>query len=141
MSHAAELPENARIVEGAWWTPDHTGENLLSIDAEVARDADISVGDTMTVDILGREITATVASLRDIRWQSGTMNFTYIFSPNALEGAPGTYLATVKSAPGSELAIETAVLNAMPNVTVIQVRQALEMARDILDTLGVAVRL
>ena len=69
------------------------------------------------------------------------MNFTFIFSPNALAGAPSTYMSTVNSQAGTELAIETAVLNAMPNVTVIQVRQALDMARGILDTLGLAVRM
>ncbi len=141
MSHAAVMPENARLTHGEWWAADHDGENMVSIDVEVARDIGVSVGDTITVNILGREITARIASFRDIRWQSGTMNFTYIFSPNALAGAPGTYLSTVNSGPGTELAIETAVLNAMPNVTVIQVRQALDMAQGILDTLGLAVRM
>ena len=141
ISHAATMPENTRLTQGEWWASDYTGENLVSIDAEVARDIGVSLGETMTVNILGREITARIASFRDIRWQSGAMNFTYIFSPNALEGAPSTYLATVKSEPDTELAIETAVLNAMPNVTVVQVRQALDMARGILDSLGLAVRM
>jgi len=141
MSHAANLPENARLTAGEWWPEDYAGENLVSVDAEVARDTNIGLGDTITVNILGREITARIASLRDIRWQSGAMNFTFIFSPNALAGAPSTYLATVNSEAGSELAIETAVLNEMPNVTVVQVRQALDMARSILDSLGLAVRM
>lgn len=141
VSHAETIPENARLTQGEWWPSDYDGENLVSMDAEVGQDVGVSLGDTITINILGREITAKIASFRDIRWQSGAMNFTYIFSPNALEGAPSTYLATVNSDPGTELAIENAVLNAMPNVTVIQVRQALEMAREVLDTLGVAVSL
>jgi len=135
------LPENARLTAGEWWPEDYAGENLVSVDAEVARDTNIGLGDTITVNILGREITARIASLRDIRWQSGAMNFTFIFSPNARAGAPSTYLATINSEAGSELAIETAVLNEMPNVTVVQVRQALDMARSILDSLGLAVRM
>jgi putative ABC transport system permease protein len=141
ISHAATIPENARLTEGEWWSADHNGENLVSIDAEVGRDIGVSLGDTMTVNILGREVTARIASFRDIRWQSGSMNFTYIFSPNALVGAPSTYLSTVNSQVDTELAIETAVLNEMPNITVVQVRQALDMARGILDTLGLAVRM
>lgn len=141
ISTAATLPENARLTEGTWWAPDHAGENLVSIDAAVAKDLYLKLGDSISVEVLGREITAKVASLRDIRWQSGTMNFTLIFSPNALAGAPGISIATVNSDPGTEEKIESAVLEAMPNVTIIQVRQALDMLKTVLDTLSVAVRM
>ena len=141
VSTAATLPEGARLTEGTWWAPDHTGENLVSIDAEVGKDLYLKIGDSITMDVLGREISAKVSSFRDVRWQSGAMNFTLIFSPNALAGAPGISMATVNSDPGTEENIESAVLEAMPNVTIIQVRQALDMLKDALDTLGIAVRL
>jgi putative ABC transport system permease protein len=141
VSQSATPPENAKITAGKWWAPDHTGENLVSIDENVARDLHLALGDSISVDILGREITAKVASFRDIRWQSGTMNFTLVFSPNALEGAPGYYIATINTDAGTEDKVEDAVLRAMPNVTVIQVREALEMLKKVLGTLGVAVRL
>ena len=140
ISSSATLPDGARLAQGAWWPADHSGENLVSVDAQVGKDLYLKLGDEVTVNILGREISAKVASFRDIRWQSGDMNFTLVFSPNALAGAPGISLATVNSAPGSEEAIETAVLEAMPNVTIVQVRQALDMLKEVLDTLGLAVR-
>lgn len=141
VSTAATAPENAQIVKGQWWPADHTGENLLSLDAAVAEGLGVDIGDTMTIDILGREITATIANMRDIRWQSGAMNFTLIYSPNALAGAPGMYLATVNTAEGIEDQVEDKVLDAMPNVTVVQVREAVNMLKDVLDTLSVAVRI
>ncbi|MGZ6244094.1 MAG: ABC transporter permease [Candidatus Binataceae bacterium] len=141
ISTAATVPENAKITAGQWWPADYAGENLVSVDEQVARDFHLGLGDTISVEILGREITAKIASLRDIRWQSGAMNFILIFSPNALAGAPGYYLATVNADAGREDAIENAVLTTMPNVTIIQVREALEMLKKVLDTLGVAVRL
>jgi putative ABC transport system permease protein len=134
-------PDNAKVVKGQWWAADHTGTNLVSLDAQVAAGMGVDLGDTITLDILGREITAEIANLRDIRWQSGTMNFTMIYSPNALAGAPGMYLATVNSDPGTENAIEDKVLSAMPNVTVVQVREAVKMLQDVLATLSVAVRI
>ncbi len=140
VSTAATLPEGAQLTAGAWWPADYSGENLVSIDNRVGEDFHLKLGVSITVNVLGREITAKVASFRDIRWQSGTMNFTLIFSPNALAGAPGISLATVNSDAGTEDKIESAVLTAMPNVTVIQVRQALDMLKSVLDTLGVAVR-
>ena len=141
LSYAATLPENTRLTSGKWWPADYTGENLVSIDEAVARDFHVRIGDTISVNVLGREITARIASLRDIRWQSGAMNFTFVFSPNALAGAPGMFIATVNSAPGSEEKIEAAVVDAMPNITVIQVREALEMLKSVLGTLGLAVRM
>ena len=141
VSTAATLPEGARLTAGAWWPSDHAGENLVSIDAEVGKDLYLKLGDSITMDVLGREVTAKVSSFRDVRWQSGAMNFTLIFSPNALAGAPGISMATVNSDPGTEENIESAVLETMPNVTIIQVRQALDMLKDALDTLGIAVRL
>ncbi|MDX2221792.1 MAG: FtsX-like permease family protein, partial [Rhodospirillaceae bacterium] len=141
VSTAAVPPENAMVVKGQWWAPDHAGENLVSMDAQAAEGVGLDIGDTISIDILGREITATIANLRDIRWQSGTMNFTLIYSPNALAGAPGMYIATVNSAAGTEDAIEDKVLDTLPNVTVVQVRDAVEMLRDVLGTLSVAVRI
>ncbi|MGE4062399.1 MAG: ABC transporter permease [Rhodospirillaceae bacterium] len=141
ISYSATLPENARLTEGQWWPADYEGENLVSLDSDGAAQADLKIGDTITVSVLGREVTGRIASFRDIRWQSGAMNFGIIFSPNALKGAPGMFLATVNSDAGTEEKIETAVLNAMPNVTVVQVRAAIETLKNVLDTLAIAVRL
>ena len=129
------------MVKGEWWPADYAGENLVSIDERVAEGMKLKIGDTLSLSILGREITAKVANTRDVRWQSGTMNFTLIYSPAALAGAPGMYIATVNSDVGVENAIENAVLEAMPNVTVVQVRDAVQMLKDVLGTLSVAVRI
>ncbi len=141
VSQSATLPDNAKLVEGQWWSADYDGENLVSIDDRVAKDMNLKIGDSLGLNILGREITAKVANTRDVRWQSGTMNFTLIYSPKALAGAPGMYIATVNSDAGVEGKIESAVLDTMPNVTVIQVRDAVQMLKDVLGTLSVAVRI
>jgi putative ABC transport system permease protein len=140
LSQSPVMPDNAHLLEGEWWGTDHEGDNLLSLDAQVAEGMGLGIGDTLTVSILGREITAEVANLRDVRWESGAMNFTLIFSPNALRGAPGMYIATVNSEDGVEEAIERAVVDAMPNVTIVQVREALEILEQVLGALGTAVR-
>jgi putative ABC transport system permease protein len=141
VSYSATIPENAKLVEGKWWDENHTGENLVSLDDRVAKGLGLELGDEIGLNILGREITAKLANTRDVRWQSGTMNFTLIYSPNALVGAPGMHIATVNSDAGVEPQVENAVLELMPNVTVIQVRDALQMLKDVLDSLSVAVRI
>lgn len=141
ISYSATLPEAARLTEGEWWPADYEGEFLVSLDSDGAADAGLKLGDSITVSVLGREVTGKIASFRDIRWQSGGMNFGIIFSPNALRGAPAMFLATVNSDPGTEQGIETAVLNAAPNVTVVQVRAAIDSLKEVLATLSIAVRL
>ncbi|MGE3335871.1 MAG: ABC transporter permease [Rhodospirillaceae bacterium] len=141
ITYAETLPENARLAAGEWWPADYEGEFLASIDANGAEAGDLKIGDTITVQVLGRDVTAKIASLRDISWQSGAMNFGIILSPNALRGAPAMFLATANTEAGSEEKIETAVLSALPNVTVVQVRAALETLKNVLGTLSIAVRL
>jgi putative ABC transport system permease protein len=140
LSMAATPPENTRIAKGTWWPAD-TSENLVSMDAAVAKGMGMDLGDTISVDVLGRELTAKVANLRDVRWQSGAMNFAFIFSPPVLAGAPHSYIATVNSDVGTEDKIERAVVDAMPNITVIQVREALSLLKGMLENLAVAVRI
>ncbi|MFL2770664.1 MAG: ABC transporter permease [Rhodospirillaceae bacterium] len=140
ISQSETIPDNANLVEGSWWTKNHEGSNLLSIDEEVAAGMGLSIGDTLSVNILGREITATIANTRDVRWESGTMNFTLIFSPNSLRGSPSTYIATINSAPGAEERIEKSVVDTLPNVTIVQVREAFEVLEQVLGALGAAVR-
>ncbi len=141
ISYSATLPEAARLTEGEWWPADYEGEFLVSLDSDGAADAALKLGDSITVSVLGREVTGKIASFRDIRWQSGGMNFGIIFSPNALRGAPAMFLATVNSDVGTEEGIETAVLNAAPNITVVQVRAAIDSLKEVLATLSIAVRL
>ena len=141
ISYSETLPENVRLTEGAWWPENYEGENLVSLDSDGAAAASLKLGDHITVSVLGREVTGKIASFRDIRWQSGAMNFGIIFSPNALRGAPAMFLATLNTDAGVEEKIETSVLNAMPNVTVVQVRAALESLKNVIETLSIAVRL
>jgi len=141
ISYSATMPESARLTEGEWWPADHEGDFLISLDSDVGEDLSLKLGDTLTVQVLGREVTGRIANFRDIRWQSGAMNFAVVFSPNALRGAPAMFLATVNSDIGTEENIETTVLNAMPNVTVVQVRQAIDTLKSVLETLSIAVRL
>ena len=58
LTYAASLPQGSRLAAGAWWPPDYQGPPLVSFDAALARGMGLKVGDTLTVNLLGREITA-----------------------------------------------------------------------------------
>lgn len=95
LTYADRLPEGNRVIEGEWWSPFHTGEPLVSVDAEQARAIGIGVGDYVTIGILGVERTARVANLREVDWENMGFNFTLVFSRNALADAPHNLSATI----------------------------------------------
>ena len=137
---AAEPPADANIVAGSWWAKDYDGPPLVSLDANIARGFGVGLGDSITVDVLGRPITAKIASLRRIDWASLGMNFTFVLSPNALAGAPVSEIATVH-APADKLAgLERAVGDALPTISVIRIADALAQLRRVVDGIGLAIR-
>ena len=99
LTYAATPPKGSRIVAGNWWPADYRGPPLVSFDAELAQGMGLKIGDTLTVNLLGREITAHIANLRQIDWSRLGINFAIVFAPGALEAAPQTHLAAVYAAP------------------------------------------
>jgi putative ABC transport system permease protein len=135
------MPAQTKLVAGAWWPPDYAGPPLVSVAANAAEGIGVGVGDTLTVDVLGRPITARIASLRDVEWGTLQLNFVMVFSPGALERAPQTHIATVHAPPDAETALEAAVAARFPHVTAIRVREVLQGIQDIMGRIAGAVRL
>jgi putative ABC transport system permease protein len=141
LTYAATPPKNAEIVAGKWWPADYAGPPIVSFDAALAAGMGLTVGDTITVNILGREVTATIANLRRIQWRDFRLNFTVIFAPGAVERAPHSHIATVSVPKDGETALVNAVASVLPNVSAIHVRDSLESATRIFDQIALAVRL
>jgi putative ABC transport system permease protein len=138
ITYAATPPDGAHVVSGSWWPSDYRGPQLVSFDETLAHEFGLAVGDTITVNVLGRDIDARIASLRHIDWQTLAINFVMVFSPGVLERAPHTFLATVKATPEAEDAIFNAVTDKFPNVTVVSVRDAVQTASEVLGNIGLA---
>jgi putative ABC transport system permease protein len=144
ITYADDVPANSTIVAGDWWPPDYEGEPLVSLEHEIAEDLDLEIGDTITVNVLGRNVTARIANLRDLEWESLSINFVLVFSPNTLRGAPHAHLATLRmpeeAAREEERAVISAVTRGFPGVTAISVRDAIESINAVIADLAVAVR-
>jgi putative ABC transport system permease protein len=136
LTYAATPPEGTRLVAGAWWAPDYRGEPLVSFDARLAQGWGIGVGDRLTINVLGRDLDLRIASLRLIDWRSFGLNFTLVASPGLLEAAPHTHIATVHALPSAEAALMRAITDALPNVSAIRVRDALESVNRLLGRIG-----
>ena len=140
LTYARTVPEGSRIVAGKWWPADYSGPPLISLDVEAARAAGLKVGDTMTVSILGREIDAKIASLREINWDTMGFNFVIVFSPGVLESAPHSFMATISMPEAQERPFARAVSRTFPTVSAIRVKEVVQTISGMLGQLSVAVR-
>ncbi len=132
LSFAATPPEDTRLVAGHWWAADDNGPPQVSFSQDEAEELGLGLGDTVTVSVLGREITATITSLRPVDFRSAGLGFVMILNPAALAGAPHTTIATVRATPGADAAIPAALAD-WPNVSAIGVR---EVAAQLVEGLG-----
>jgi len=144
ITYNGEIPAGSRLVEGKWWGPDYDGPPLVSFEKRIADGLGLKLGDPITVNVLGRNITAHIANLRTVDWQSLGINFVMVFSPQTFRGAPHTHLATLTYAnggtPGQESAVIRVVADAFPMVTTVRVKDALEAVGGIIANLVLGIR-
>jgi putative ABC transport system permease protein len=132
VTYSAVLPEGSELVAGEWWPRDYSGPPLISFDETAAKVLGIGVGDTLTVNILGREIEARIASLRKVNWDTMGFNYVLVFSPNALASAPHSLAATITMEPAHEASVSRALLSAFPGISVIAIGEVIAQVSDIL---------
>jgi putative ABC transport system permease protein len=140
-TYTSELPAHSKITKGEWWPADYSGPPLVSIATDVAKAFDVGPGDTLTLNVLGMDIDARVANVREIDWASFTMNFAITFAPGALDGAPATWLASVIVPPADEEAVQTKLAKQFPGITAVRVKDALETAGVIINAVAQAIRI
>ncbi|MEZ5675904.1 MAG: FtsX-like permease family protein [Thalassovita sp.] len=138
ITYAAAQPENTKIVAGTWWPDDYTGPPQISFAREEAEEIGLTLGDTITLNILGRDITGTITSFREVDFSTAGMGFVMALNENALKGAPHTYIATVYAEPQAEAAILRDLANQFPNITAIRVRDAIDRVAVMLDGIASA---
>lgn len=138
VSYSATMPEGTRLIAGDWWDADYTGPPLVSFGAEQAAELGIGVGDSLTVNILGRDITAEIANLREVDFSTGGIGFVMVMSPEPMRSAPHTHIATVYALEAAEGAILRDLSNMFPNITAIRVREAAERVTEALSTMATA---
>ena len=144
LTYTDAVPPASTLVEGTWWPKDYSGSPLVSFDAELAKGLGLKLGDTITVNILGRNVDAKIASLRKIDWESLAINFVMVFSPNTLAGAPHRALTTLELPKGTDPALEGKVIQALserfPLVTAVKVGDIVEAAKELLTKVMTAIK-
>lgn len=138
VTYAARPGNTTRITDGAWWPEDYSGPPQISFAAAEAAEMGLSLGDTMTVNVLGRDITATVTSFREVDFSTAGMGFVLTMNPAALAGAPHSFIATVYAEPEAEAPILRDLAGRFPNITAIRVRDAIDRVSGVLAGIAAA---
>ncbi len=143
LTYEPEKPANATLTQGSWWPKDYAGEPLVSFAADEAAQIGLKLGDTVTVNVLGRNVTAKIANLRKVEWQDMGINFVMVFSPNTFAGAPHSWLATLtdrQADAAGDAILLNAVTRAFPTVTAVRVKDALDIVNRLIGQIGTAIR-
>ena len=143
ITYAKNVPESSSLTQGEWWAADYSGEPLVSFSAEEGGELGLKLGDLVTVNVLGRNVTARIANFRNVEWESLSINFVMVFSPNTFAGAPHAWLSTLSdpdSGPSEEGEVLRAVTNEFPTVTSVRVKDALDVVNRIVGQLATAIR-
>jgi putative ABC transport system permease protein len=144
ITYAKSVPAGSRIVAGQWWNAAYSGEPLVSLESRTAHDLDLKIGDTITVNVLGRDVTARIANLRALDWENLGINFVLVFSPGIFDAAPHSEIATLTFADSGSPDEETALIKALavtfPTVTAVRVKDALDAVDTLVGKLVLALR-
>lgn len=135
-----EVPKDNPLTDGKWWDLTRPNELQISLDAKVARDLKINLGDIFTLNIYGREIEGTIVSFREVDYRDLSINFAMLFNPQFANNIPHEYLATTKF-DKIEKFDEISMLEILPSLSMIKIADYLNKVTAVLNKVFIAVTL
>ena len=138
ITYAQNPPKNSHVTQGEWWPADYSGPPLISFAEEEANEIGLKIGDELTVNILGRDITARIANFRAVDFSDASINFVVTMNPAALAGAPHSSIATVYASEEAEAGLLRNLMRQFPNITAIRVRDAIARVSTALNGIAAA---
>lgn len=138
LTYSAAQPDNARLTQGEWWPADYDGPPQISFGASEAAELGLVLGDMITLNVMGRDITGTITSFREVDFSTAGMGFVMSMNPAALAGAPHSHIATIYADEAAEAAIGRDLARAFPNITLIHMREAIGRVAELLGSIAAA---
>ena len=139
LTYSPTLPNGSELVGGKWWAADYKGPPLVSVEQEVAASLGLKLGDTLSVNVLGVEVQARVASFRTVQWDNFGLNYVLVYSPGTFDAAPHNMVATVAVPPKAEVELARSIPRAFPSASLIQVRDVVSQVTTLLTQMSQAI--
>ena len=138
ITYFEELPKRFNLTKGQLWPKDYSGATQISFAAEQAEELGIGIGDSVTVNIMGREITGEITSLRNVDFSSAGIGFVIAMNPSALKAAPHSFIMTIYVSTEAETAVFNNLSSRFSNITLIKVRNVIERVSNLLSSIATA---
>jgi putative ABC transport system permease protein len=136
ITYAVAPPSGTEMTAGRWWPANYAGPTLISFDAELAQGLGLKLGDSLTLNVLGREITGRIVNLRHVDFSNGNQNFILILSPGLIDKAPHSFLATVRVDLHDEEPLYRTVTDQFRDVSTVKVKDAIAQVNGLLQQLS-----
>lgn len=139
LTYSTTVPAGSEVVAGKWWAANYKGAPLVSLDQRVAESLGVGIGDSMTVSVLGVEIPAKIAALREVKWENFGLNYALVFSPGSFDAAPHNMVATLTLPPNAESALAKSIPPAFPSSSLIEVGEVVGQISTLLTQMAQAI--
>ncbi|MFK7889008.1 MAG: ABC transporter permease, partial [Gammaproteobacteria bacterium] len=140
LSYTATLSDTNTVIEGTFWEPDYSGPAQISVEIDVAEALGLKLGEHIDFDVAGDAVRATVTSFRTVEWQTFEPNFFIVFSPNALDDYPKSFITALK-VPDEKRGTLLQLVRNHPSVSVIDLEAVIDQVRSVIDKAAIAVQL
>lgn len=135
--------DSETLTSGTWHNDTFNGQEPVPISMEegIARNLKVTLGDTLTFDVQGIPINATVQSLREVDWQRIQPNFFVVFPNGILEPAPQFHVFTTRVTSTEQSAnLQRELVKTYPNVSAVDLGLILQTVDDVLSQVSFVVR-
>ena len=134
LSHTATLPDLNEVVEGQWIDNE---PGAISIEAGLAKDLGLVVGDRLGFDIAGQVVQARITSVRKLDWASMRVNFFVVFAQGQMPDVPLSYISAFQAPP--DPGFDNRLVRQFPNITQVDLTQTLAQVQRVLGQVIAAV--
>lgn len=138
LSWAEGFGDDNRIVAGHPWTAADRGKALVSLSVEYRDSLGLKLGDRLRFDVAGESFDVTVASFREVKWDSFRPNFFVVFAPGLLDATAGTYMTSAFLQPSAGAMAR--LVQHFPGVSIFNVGDLLAQVRAVIDKAVTAVQ-
>ncbi len=134
LSNSATQPAQNLVVAGRWQANE---AGAISVEEGIAKTLDLALGDSLTFDVGGVQITSKITSLRKVDWGSMRANFFAMYPVDKFEGVAATYMSAFK-APEVK-GFDAALVRQFPNITNVDMTATVAQIQHVLDQVTGAV--
>lgn len=140
LTWSAEVPQQAQIIDGRWWTTWDAATPQVSVTEEAAQLLRVKPGSRLEWTSAGKTVRASVAAIHKTEAIRPGSTIEFVLTPGALDGLPVLYFGGVRVNPGDVARLQRESYKLFPSVTVINVADVLERVQEVIDQIALVVR-